>query len=153
MQPPHVCRTHLKPAHARVCNAGSFRRSWGLGMELTSGKPLAGRKVLVLEDELIIAFALEDMLADMGAEVVMAGTIEEARDRLAETAVSLAVLDVNLKGTKSYALADELAGRGVPLIFATGYGDSEHPPHLVGAATLTKPYNRTQLAEAIAAVG
>lgn len=114
---------------------------------------LHGRKVLILEDELIIAFALEDMLSDMGAEVTMAGSIEEAYARLSESAVSLAVLDVNVHGIKSYAFADELAQRGVPLIFATGYGDAEHPPQFAGARTLTKPYNRHQLTEAIAALG
>lgn len=114
---------------------------------------LTGRIVLIVEDELIIAFAIEDMLADMGATVVLASTIAEAQARLADTAFALAVLDVNVHGIKSYALADELAGRGVPLIFATGYGDAEHPAQFAGTTTLTKPYNRHQLAEAIAALG
>lgn len=114
---------------------------------------LEGRTVLVLEDELIIAFALEDMLADLGATVVLAGSIPEAEARLAEAAPSLAVLDVNVHGIKSYAFATELAARGVPLIFASGYGDAEHPEQFKQAQTLTKPYNRQQLAAAIAAVG
>lgn len=115
--------------------------------------PLDGRTVLVLEDELIIAFALEDMLADLGATVVLASSIPEAEARLAETTPSLAVLDVNVHGIKSYAFATELAARGVSLIFATGYGDAEHPEHFAQARTLTKPYNRHQLAEAVAALG
>lgn len=114
---------------------------------------LAGRTVLILEDELIIAFAIEDMLTDMGATVVLASSIAEAQERLADTALSLAVLDVNVQGIKSYAFADELAARGVPLIFATGYGDAEHPAQFAETTTLTKPYNRHELAEAIAALG
>lgn len=121
---------------------------------MTTDTPsLAGRTVLVLEDELIIAFALEDMLTDLGATVVLAGSIAEAQGQLADITVSLAILDVNVHGIKSYALAEELAGRGVPLIFATGYGDAQHPAQFAEAKTLTKPYNRHQLAEAIAAFG
>lgn len=110
---------------------------------------LEGRTVLILEDELIIAFALEDMLSDMGAEVILASTVEEAFARLGESEPSLAVLDVNVHGAKSYPFAEELARREVPMIFATGYGDAEHPPHFVSAPTLTKPYNRRDLIDAI----
>ena len=110
---------------------------------------LSNRKVLILEDELIIAFALEDMLADLGAEVLMASSLEEAFAQLAESEVSLAVLDVNVHGAKSYPVAEQLVERGIPMIFATGYGDAEHPPHFAGAPTLTKPYSRQQLAQAI----
>ncbi len=59
------------------------------------------------------------------------------------------LLDVNVNGAKSYPFAEELRGREVPIIFATGYGDAEHPPQFAGMPTLTKPYSRQQLAEAI----
>lgn len=114
---------------------------------------LSNRKVLVLEDELIIAFALEDMLVDMGAEVVVTSSLDEAFARLEDSEVTLAVLDVNVHGAKSYPFAEELLRREIPLIFATGYGDAEHPPLFAGAPTLTKPYSRQQLAEAIEAIG
>jgi DNA-binding NtrC family response regulator len=113
---------------------------------------LDGRTILILEDELIIAFALEDLLTGMGAEVVLASTLEEAAARLADTQISLAVLDVNVHGLKSYGIAEALTVRGVPLIFATGYGIAEHPPQFAAFTTLTKPYNRYQLTEAIAAM-
>lgn len=113
---------------------------------------LAGRKVLVLEDELIIAFALEDMLTDLGAGVVMSSSLEEAYAGLRDNEIALAVLDVNVNGIKSYPFAEELLSRDVPIIFATGYGDAEHPPHFAGAPTLTKPYSRQQLSAAIAAL-
>lgn len=120
---------------------------------MTAAPPaLAGRTILILEDELIIAFALEDMLTDMGAEVLVAGSIAEAQQHAATASISIAVLDVNVHGIKSYGFAEELAERGVPLVFATGYGDAEHPSQFAGAATLTKPYNRHQLAVAITAI-
>lgn len=115
-------------------------------------QPLEGRTILVLEDELIIAFAVEDMLEGMGAEVVLASTIGEAEARLADTELALAVLDVNVHGVKSYDFAERLAASGVPLIFATGYGNAEHPQHFAAATTITKPYSRQQLADAIAAI-
>lgn len=113
---------------------------------------LAGRTVLILEDEVIVAFALEDMLADMEASVVMATTTDEALDAVASGEFALAVLDVNVNGVKSYGVAAELAQRGVPIIFATGYGDPEHPAHFAAVPTLTKPYSRQQLADCIAAI-
>lgn len=115
---------------------------------------LTGQTILILEDELIIAFALEDMLSDMGAEVLLTSSLEEASAQLdkAET-VTLAVLDVNVQGAKSYPFAEELVRRGVPLIFATGYGDAEHPPQFAGTTTLTKPYTRQELAQAVAGIG
>lgn len=122
------------------------------GLLIAHEPTLAGRKVLILEDELIIAFALEDMLADLGAEVIVASSLDEAFARLGESEIALAVLDVNVHGTKSYPFAEELARRDVPLIFATGYGDAEHPPVFSGAPTLTKPYSRQQLAEAISSI-
>lgn len=113
---------------------------------------LDGRKVLVLEDELIIAFALEDMLADLGAEVLVANSLAEAQVKAVEPELSLAVLDVNVHGLKSYSFAEELVARGVPLIFATGYGDAEHPPQFADTRTLTKPYQRQQLLDAISRI-
>ncbi len=113
---------------------------------------LAGRTVLILEDEVIVAFALEDMLADMEASVAMATTTDEALDAVASGEFALAVLDVNVNGVKSYGVAAELAQRGVPIIFATGYGDAEHPAHFAAVPTLTKPYSRQQLADCIAAI-
>lgn len=113
---------------------------------------LAGRTIFILEDELIIAFALEDMLADMGAEVLMASTLEEGLAHAAKDEIALAILDVNVAGHKSYPVAEALRGRGVPIVFATGYGDAEHPPEFAATPTLTKPYNKQQLMHAIEAL-
>lgn len=113
---------------------------------------LSGRTVLILEDEVIVAFALEDMLLDMGAGPVMATSIEQAEAALDRQDIALAVLDVNVNGIRSYDFAGQLAERSIPFVFATGYGDNEHPEHFAAVPTLTKPYSREQLAEILAAV-
>lgn len=113
---------------------------------------LSGRRVLILEDEVIVAFALEDMLMDLGASVTIASTIEQAAVAVASADITLAVLDVNVNGVKSYGIAEALVERGIRFLFATGYGNAEHPAHFAAAPTLAKPYNRQQLAEAIAAI-
>lgn len=112
---------------------------------------LSGRTILVVEDEIIVAFALEDILSELGANVVIASTIDQAHDAIgAATDLALALLDVNVNGVKSYSLASELRNRAVPVVFATGYGDAEHPLEFVDAPTVTKPYTALQIAHAIA---
>lgn len=101
---------------------------------------------LILEDEAILAFALEDMLLEMGfAEVAVASTIEEANQLLENWAPALAILDVNIRGERSYGVAQRLGESGIPLVFATGYGDAERPEAFAHIPTLTKPYGLEQL--------
>lgn len=87
---------------------------------------LAGRRVLLVEDELLVAMEMEEALRGLGCEVLgPAATVEEVL-RLAQVEagrIDAAVLDVNLAGRPSFPVADLLAGLGVPVIFATGYGD------------------------------
>lgn len=112
---------------------------------------IADSTVLVLEDEIIVAFALEDMLIDMGARVSLANTIAEAYAHLqGDGHIALAVLDVNVNGAKSYPVAEELRRRGIQVVFATGYGDAEHPSDFRETPTLTKPYTSVQLAQVVA---
>lgn len=104
------------------------------------------RLALVLEDEPIIGFALEDMLLALGYdEVKLATTLGDARRYLAGLSPEVAILDVNIHGERSYSFAEELREREVPFVFATGYGDAEHPHELKGVATLTKPYSLSDL--------
>lgn len=107
--------------------------------------------VLILEDEPIVAFALEDMLLELGFEEVrLATSIEEAFRALESHAPDIAVLDVNIRGERSYGVAAKLSRQGVPFVFATGYGDAEHPESLRTVPTLTKPYSPQDLASALA---
>jgi CheY-like chemotaxis protein len=111
---------------------------------------LAGKRVLLVEDEPTVAMMVEDMLADLGCEPVgPALRIEEAL-RLARTApFDLAVLDVNMSGRGSGDVADEIAARGIPFLFATGYGRTGLPERWASAIVLQKPYTEAELAEAM----
>ncbi len=110
---------------------------------------LDGKRVLVLEDEPIIAFALEDILIDEGATVCVSCSIDQAREIIAQEKFDYAILDVNLHGMKSYPIAYELLKDGIPFAFATGYGDAEHPEELAASVTITKPYSVAQVKMAI----
>lgn len=110
---------------------------------------LSEKHVLIVEDEPIIAFALEDMLVDEGATVAAASSVDQAMETLDDENFDFAILDVNLHGKKSYPLAHELQKRAIPFAFATGYGDAEHPAEFAGVTTLTKPYSLSQICDAV----
>jgi response regulator RpfG family c-di-GMP phosphodiesterase len=107
-----------------------------------------GATVLILEDEPIIALALEDVLVAEGASVRHASRIAEARELLLAENVDSAILDVNLHGTLSYPVAELLAERRIPFIFATGYGDRAHPQQFAEVPTIAKPYSVEDLRKA-----
>jgi DNA-binding response OmpR family regulator len=110
------------------------------------------RRILVLEDEPIVGFALEDMLEALGYDQIWLATrLDEAAKIIDEESIEVAILDVNIHGERSYPLADALADRGVPFIFATGYGDSEHPERHRHVVTITKPYSMADVGAALAA--
>ena len=110
---------------------------------------LQNKHVLALEDEPVVAFLLEDMLLDAGAaRVSVASRVGEAAAIVKEQKIEAAVLDVNVYGETSYLVADLLSEAGVPFIFASGYGDREHPSRYASAPTLTKPYSAADLRQA-----
>ena len=85
-------------------------------------KLLSGRRILVVEDEMLVLMMTEGMLADLGCEsVTAAATVDQAIALIDAQVFDAAMLDMNLKGNQSHAVADALAARGVPFIFATGY--------------------------------
>ena len=106
--------------------------------------------VLVVEDEALVAMLLEDMLADLGYQVgPMAGCLEEAM-RLAESETfDVAILDVNLNGQVSYPIAEILTRRGIPFLFATGYGARGIDPAYADATVLQKPFAQSDLGRAM----
>jgi len=112
----------------------------------------AGVRVLIIEDETLIALLLEDMLTDLGCTILgSASTVEAAIDMLERTPPGLAVLDINLGGEKSYAVAEALAKRGVPFVFSTGYADGRLEAPWQDRPVLQKPFGQEQLAEAVQA--
>ena len=115
---------------------------------------LAGKRVLLVEDSLIIALDAEDILRRLGADDVHgAASADAALAALAEFTPDFMVLDVNLGAGTSFPIADWARGRGVPYIFATGYGqEAELPPEHRGAAILQKPYTLENMARVLAGV-
>jgi Response regulator containing CheY-like receiver, AAA-type ATPase, and DNA-binding domains len=109
-------------------------------------------RILVVEDEAIISMLLEDMVLDAGGEIV--GPVAKFDIALAvarEAEFTVAVLDVNLNGTLSYPIADVILERGIPVIFATGYGVDGLLDRFRDCLTLQKPFSQKDFAEAIAA--
>jgi CheY-like chemotaxis protein len=109
-------------------------------------KVLSGRRILVVEDEMLIVMMIEGMLDDLGCEsVTTAATVDQAVALIKGQVFDAAMLDVNLKGSNSYPVADALAARGVPFFFATG--NSGHMAEGYGGrAVLRKPFQCNDLA-------
>jgi DNA-binding NtrC family response regulator len=113
--------------------------------------PLSGRRILVVEDEMIVSWLLEDMLAQFGCVVVgPAARVEQALAVIEAEAIDAAVLDVNLNGQKSYPVADALAARGVPFVFSSGYGRDSLPNGYRSVPVLQKPFHLRDLGHTLA---
>lgn len=109
------------------------------------------RAVLVVEDEIIVAMLLEDMLTELGHSVVGPAVRLERALHLAKTAViDFAVLDINLDGEHSFAVADVLRERCIPFIFASGYGTAGLGAAYRDVFMLSKPFDIGQLERALA---
>src|SRR5687768_5416396 len=113
-------------------------------------KLLSGRRILVVEDEMMVLMATEDMLADLGCEsVTAAATVDQALALIDAQGFDAAMLDVNLNGKKTYPVADALATRGVPFAFATGYSDHGREGYYRDRPVLKKPLNYKELADTL----
>jgi CheY-like chemotaxis protein len=113
---------------------------------------VAGKRVLVVEDELMIRMLLQDMLADLGCELAgEAGRIDEALTLAKQSEFDVAILDVNLNGQPISPVVDVLIERGLPFVFATGYGQRGVPEAYRKTPTLQKPFQAEALAQAIRA--
>lgn len=110
----------------------------------------AGLQILVVEDESMVAMMIEDMLEDLGHQVIATSArMSDASKLVSNASADLAILDVNLNGEETYPLADFLAAREIPFIFATGYGSSGIKPKWSAVPVLQKPFQSRELAEAI----
>ena len=120
----------------------------------TIGQPLAGRKVLVVEDEYLIADDLAAMLQEAGAEVIGPAASLPHAVRLTEHQQSLdaAVLDINLRGVEVFPLANELKSAGIPIIFLTGYGDINIPEEFSHYGRCEKPMGTPHVITELAAL-
>jgi CheY-like chemotaxis protein len=112
---------------------------------------LKGLRVLVVEDEALVSLMLESYLEELGCEVVAtASRLDEALEKAASlAALDLAVLDVNLAGQMSFPVAERLRSRGIPFLFATGYGTDGLPEGMLNVPVLSKPFRLEQFAAAL----
>ncbi|MEJ0025701.1 MAG: response regulator [Rhizomicrobium sp.] len=119
--------------------------------EADSGTRFLDRlSVLVVEDEAIISFLIEDMLTELGAsDVRHAGTLAAAMAQIDARPPDIAVLDVNLGGERVYPVAERLAAAGIRFVFTTGYGKSGMDPRWSARTVVQKPFNLETMSAAL----
>jgi PAS domain S-box-containing protein len=109
-------------------------------------QPLYGRRVLIIEDEPLVAMELESTLTAAGCDVIgMAGTLEDAKLLIAQARCDAALVDVNLAGHPVDELAAALTQKNIPFAFVTGYGREGVPRGFRDAVLLKKPFGQDQL--------
>lgn len=112
---------------------------------------LRGYRILVVEDDYLLADELQSELEDAAAVVLgPIGRLEDALDLIGSAQhIDAAILDLNLGGETTYSAADRLIERGVPFVFTTGYDGSAIPSRFVGVARCLKPVDMRQLTQTI----
>lgn len=111
---------------------------------------LAGKRILVVEDEYFIASDLQRALAVEGAVVVgPVGDLAKALRLVEDDTLDAAILDVNLEGVMSYPIADRLTAENTPYMFLTGYDGWSLPPAYKGAPRVAKPFSTPQVIDAV----
>jgi CheY-like chemotaxis protein len=115
-------------------------------------EPLAGLRLLVVEDEALVAMLIEDILLDLDCVVIgPVGTLAQALALLHQEEIDGALLDVNLGGgERSYPVADALAARDVPFVFVTGYGEAGVEKRYAPVTVLQKPFDPRRLERVVA---
>lgn len=122
-------------------------------MSERTGGALEGLRVLVVEDEHLVALALVDDLEDAGAIVVgPAATVEGALALIADHEIEVALLDIQLRSTMCFPVADALTGKGVPFLFTTGFDAGVLPPEYAHVPKCEKPANPATVMAMLAAL-
>lgn len=108
------------------------------------------RRILIVEDEAIVALFIEDLLEELGHKAAgTASRLDEAMEWAKQGGFDLAILDVHLHGQDVFPFADLLVEKKTPFIFATGYGEGGIPERFRAAPTLQKPFRPDELADVI----
>jgi CheY-like chemotaxis protein len=111
---------------------------------------VASPRILIVEDETLIAMMEQDFLTDLGWEVAgSACTLDRALAMVRDLDIDAALLDVNLHGKNTFAAADILGERNIPFVFATGYGLKGVADRFPGVPMLTKPFRSNDLDRAL----
>jgi CheY-like chemotaxis protein len=114
--------------------------------------PLDGRRILVVEDEMLVLMNIESALADLGCTASSTGTVAGALKLIDNANFDAAMLDVNLHGENSYSVADALVALEIPFLFSTGYDHHETRSDLASRPVLRKPYAHDSLVAALTAL-
>jgi DNA-binding response OmpR family regulator len=120
---------------------------FGDGDMTVLSQTLAGKRVLLVEDDTPVALLLEDLLMEVGCvPVASCSSVAKAMEAIGKHTFDLAVLDVNLNGERSYPIADALDERHIPFLFVSAYGDETAPPDHVNWKVCPKPFRVEDLA-------
>jgi CheY-like chemotaxis protein len=118
---------------------------------MQSATTLAGRRVLLIEDEMLVAMLIEDALVSAGCDV--AGPVSRVDAALAMvragTKIDAALMDLNLNGHSAIPVADALREHGIPFLVLTGYGTAALPEPHQGAPVISKPFDATHLLDSL----
>jgi CheY-like chemotaxis protein len=114
-------------------------------------KLLSGRRILVVEDEMLVLIMIEDMLSDLGCtSVTSAATVDKALALAHAQVFDAAILDINLNGHDSHPVAEALSARGVPFVYSTGNTDHGSTNGYSGRPVLRKPFKFEELVAILA---
>jgi DNA-binding NarL/FixJ family response regulator len=119
-----------------VNGSGGCKLQAGKALDIESG--LNGRRVLIVEDEMLVSMLVEDILLDFGCTVVgTAARLADAMELARTSEIDVALLDINLGGNRSFPVAEILAERGVPFVFASGIIQKPFSPDAIGNVLLS----------------
>lgn len=122
-------------------------------MMIEASRVLSGKRVLIVEDELLVALLIEDILVELGCEPVGPfGSVAGALSAAGSEPIDLAVLDVNLAGEMVYPVAEFLEEHHIPFLFVSGYGEEAIPEGHVDWKVCAKPFHGRELARMMAAL-
>jgi len=139
----------------KIAAAAAFFRQGPAGGEMTSdsAQNLAGRRILIVEDEYYIADDLARALGALGAEVIgPVASPDQAHALLDAARPDFAILDMNLKGESGIPIGERLQGEGVPFVLASGYSGPAIPEQFRGVPRVEKPFDAEAVAECVRAL-
>ncbi len=111
---------------------------------------LKGQRILVVEDNYLMAMDLSQMVEELGGAVVgPVGRLVEGLELAKSDGLAAAILDVNLENENTYPLADELMAAGIPVIFATGYDPRTLPQRFADTPRISKPFTTRSVETAV----
>jgi CheY-like chemotaxis protein len=111
-------------------------------------------RILIVEDEMLVAMLIEDAITDLGHEIVGPEMrLETALETAAREQFEFAILDINLAGKQSFPVADCLSQRGIPFMFASGYGAAGLVEPYLSAEVIQKPFSPRQIEDALKKIG